>query len=134
TAILLDVETVRFLADLRADGVADGPRRFDIRRSVAPLIPILQTQVGDETRHLFGYRFTLQFVGVKNPRWCPALEGSGELPGQVGGICDAGIHAVARVRDPDMRRIPANESAAIAETIRDQTPADPIFPRDDIVL
>jgi hypothetical protein len=52
----------------------------------------------------------------------------------VDGIGNAGIHAVACVRHPQMGSVACYEDMAISEPIGDQTSTDPIFFADDAVL
>src|SRR5262249_43958868 len=46
----------------------------------------------------------------------------------------AGIHAIAGVRDPQMRRLAGDEDAAVLELVGDQPAADPILLGDDLVF
>ena len=48
----------------------------------------------------------------------PAVQHGGELPGEVHGVADAGVHALAADRAVDVRGVAEQEGAALAEVLR----------------
>ena len=69
---------------------------------------------------------TLALIAVEEGWIGTALEHRGQLPGQVEGVLDAGIHALAADWDVDMAGIAGQEGAALAEPLGDpmgRTPA-----------
>ena len=48
----------------------------------------------------------LRLVGGQQRCWRIALEYSGQFPGQIDGIADAGVHALSTHRAMDVRSIP----------------------------
>ena len=79
-------------------------------------------------------RLALCFVGIENLGRGPAVEDAGELPGEVGRVRDAGTHAEAPERHPDVRGVAADEHAAIAKLARDEPAGGPILARQELVL
>src|SRR5262249_60644060 len=124
-AILLDVEIVNFLADARAYGIADRPRHLDLGRRLVALPDVLDGKFHGEARDLLGDGLPLRLVTIKDRAQRPAIQRSGNEPGQIGRIGDAGVHSISGVRDPHMRRVAADEGAAVAKAIGDEAPANP---------
>ena len=63
----------------------------------------------------------------------PAGEVRGEVPRQIERVGDAGVHAVAGVRHPEVRGVAGDEDAPVAEAVGDEAAADPVFLADDLV-
>ena len=58
----------------------------------------------------------------------------GQKPGEIGGIGNAGIHAVAGIGHPQMRGVAADEHAPVAKAVGDQAAADPVFLAEELVF
>src|SRR5579863_694116 len=55
----------------------------------------------------------LRLIGLQQTRTAPSAQGRGELPGNVDGVADPGIHAKSTGRDDEMRRVAGDEDAAL---------------------
>ena len=87
-----------------------------------------------ELRHLFGDWLALGFIGVQNRLAGPALHPCGQQPREVQRVGNAGVHAVTRVRHPDVRRVPRQKHPAAAKPVCHQTPANPVFLAQHLVV
>src|SRR5262249_4611385 len=113
--------------------VARGAGRLDPGWDFAPLAHDPARDVFREARGLLRDRVPLRLVGAEESRRGPALQHGGDLPGEIGGGGEARVHAVAGVRYPQVRRAPADECPPVAEAVGDESAADPVFLRDDLV-
>ena len=69
--------------------------------------------------HLGTDRPAFRLVAVKQRFRCGALQQQGELPGEIVGVLDSGVHALAAGRGMDVGRIAGNEHAAAAVGVRE---------------
>ena len=84
--------------------------------------------------NLFGNGQALSFVSIQNGVGCPLVQSGAEQPGQIHGVGNAGIHAVAGIRHPDMGRIAAQKYPVFAKTISHQASSEPVFSCQDVVF
>ncbi len=132
-AVLLHVEVVGGLSQRPTGG---GPGRrlvFDVARHGPSLAGHGVGVVHGETGHLLGDGASLGLVGVEDGGRRPAVEIGRQQPGQGGGIGDAGVHAVAGVRHPDVGGVAAQEHWAPPEAVGDESPAEPVLLADHVV-
>ena len=104
-AKLLHVQIVGLCANQLPCCLTLGVGCFDVVRHSTPGFDHLLRMVHDEMRHLLGDGVSLSFVRIQNIGVRPAIHRSTQQPSQVGGIGNAGIHAVACVGYPKMRCI-----------------------------
>src|SRR3982751_2494276 len=95
--ILLDVDFVRDPPDLLSRKFAPRSNLLDFIGYGATSAKFSLGMRHRESRDLAGNRPTLRLVGVEDGRWRPAIEMRGNQPGQVHGIGNSGVHAVAGV-------------------------------------
>ncbi len=132
-AILLHIEVVGGLSDRGAHALALGAVSFDLRRDRFASLAHGLRVVHGKMRHLLGDWQPLGLIGIENGGVGPATQMGGEQPGQVGGIRDAGIHAVAGKRHPEMAGVAADEDPSLAKLVGDQAAPDPVFLADQLV-
>src|SRR6185312_8071869 len=77
-------------------------------------------------------RDALALIAVEQRGRGPAADHRFELPTEIGGIADAGIHAEAAIRRMDMRGVAGEEHATQAEAIGDQGASAPWHARDNL--
>src|SRR6185437_1013231 len=58
-----------------------------------------------------------RLVGVEDRSGCAVAEHGGELPGEIDGVADAGVHALAADRRVNVRGVAEQENAAVAEVL-----------------
>jgi len=121
------VERIGCPADAGARRLADRILPLDVGGYLVPLRHDLQRDVGDVARDLFRDRLAFRVVGIQDPRLSPAFQRRGELPGEIRGVGDAGIHPVAAQRNPQVRGVAADEDAPLPEPVRDEAARDPVL-------
>ncbi len=123
-------------------GLADpGPRRgalrgvvLQLRRQVVALLDGPFGVLHGETRDLVGDRLALAFVGVQDLFRRPPIQVRRQQPGQVHGVGDAGVHAVAGVGHPQVGGVAADEHPPVPEPLGHQPPADPVLIGQELVF
>ena len=79
-------------------------------------------------------RPALRFVGGEQAGTGEALERRGELPAEIDGVADAGVHAVAAGRDVLMRGVAGQEDAAALVALGQQQVREPGIGDQDLAL
>src|SRR5262245_61502445 len=82
-AILLHVEVVGFPADARAYRIAERSWHLDLGRRDVPLFDVLDGKFHGEARDLLGDGLPLRLVSIKDRARRPAIQRSGDEPGQI---------------------------------------------------
>ena len=120
---------------LRARGVAGRPGLEDLggRQALAggEHAPEIRARFGDVAH---GHRPALDFVGTQQRAAGPAAQGRLELPAEIDGILDAGVHAEAAGRRHQVRGIAGNEHPLRPVAVGDELAPHPPHHRQDLVV
>ncbi len=117
-ALLFHVERVGELPGGGACGLAGRIQAFNVRRQLASLHHHLASDVGDNARGLVCDRLAFSLVGIENLGRGPAVVEASELPCEIGSVRNAGTHAEAAERHPNVRSVAADEHAPVTELAR----------------
>ena len=112
---------------LLAQGCPSRRVGFDIRRHCAASFHQRRRRIHRVSRNLFGDRPTLRLMRREDVGIGPALQHASQHPGQVRGIGDTGVHAIAGERHPEVRGVATDKNAPVAEPIGQHAAADPVF-------
>ncbi len=133
-AILLDIEIISGLAERSTRGMPARRIVLDLGRHASPLRHHGNRMIHRKAGHLIRDRLAFRLIGIEYCRRSPPVQMRRQLPAQVDGVGNSGIHSVTRIGHPQMRGVAANEDPAIAEAISDQPSTDPVFLAQDAVL
>ena len=131
---MLDVDFVGETPDFPSRKFAVRSRFFDFGGYGATAANFSLGMRHRKSRDLAGNGPALRLVGIEDGRWRPAIEMRGNQPGQVHGVGNSSIHAVAGVGNPDVRGIAGDKCTAVAKLVGNQAPSVPILPRYNVVL
>ena len=123
------------------DGDEIGAGRGALRRVVVDVRPPLRAPLAPAQRSIargadvaLAGRPPLGLVGREQARPAPALQGAGELPAEVDGVADAGVHAEPAGRDHQMHGVAGEQHAAFGEAVGDQQVLPPLADIEHLVL
>ena len=126
-AVLLHVQLVQVSPEGLASGLPLRRVVLDLGRDGAAPLAHGVGVVHREVRHLLGDGVALALVRAQRAGGCPALELPCQVPGEIGGVGKARVHAIARVGHPQVRGVSGDEDTALLQLLGHQTAAEPVF-------